>query len=116
MILYKMILAIGIYILIKGILSIFFNLSNIPGLGGQSPIYYDDVDDGILFGYIKLVVGLIVSVYAVIRMRKFKTIKTIEYSKCPKCKEAYTYLKLEDGMCPKCDVKTIDMDKYYDKS
>ncbi len=45
-----------------------------------------------------------------------KFIKEVKYSKCPKCKETYTYSKLKDGMCPKCDVKTIDMDKYYDKS
>ncbi|XPV68063.1 MAG: hypothetical protein ACNI25_12215 [Halarcobacter sp.] len=39
----------------------------------------------------------------------------IEYSKCPKCKETYTYSTLEKGMCPKCDIKTIDFEKYFEK-
>jgi len=45
-----------------------------------------------------------------------KTRKVLpEYSKCTQCKESYTYLELDDGMCPTCDIKTIDMDKYYAK-
>jgi len=37
------------------------------------------------------------------------------YSKCPKCKTAYHYLELEDGLCPKCNIETIDLDSYFDK-
>ena len=36
------------------------------------------------------------------------------YSKCPKCEETYGYSKLKEGFCPKCKIKTIDMEKYYD--
>ena len=43
-------------------------------------------------------------------------IKIIEYSICPKCKEAYNYQDLEDGLCPKCNIKTKDLDGYYDKN
>ena len=39
--------------------------------------------------------------------------KSIEYSKCPKCKESYSYIKLEKGLCPKCNIKTIDIEEYY---
>lgn len=41
--------------------------------------------------------------------------KIPEYSKCPKCKESYEYSELKDGFCPKCNIKTIDINKYYDK-
>lgn len=44
-----------------------------------------------------------------------KFFKRIEYSKCPKCKESFTYSELEEGVCPTCYIKTIDMEKYYDK-
>ena len=39
----------------------------------------------------------------------------IEFSKCQKCKENYRYSELKDGMCPTCNVKTIEMDEYYKK-
>ena len=35
------------------------------------------------------------------------------YSKCPQCKTAYDYQKLNKGMCPKCHIPTIDMDEYF---
>lgn len=37
----------------------------------------------------------------------------IQYSKCPHCKEVYTYSNLKDGICPKCNIKTIDIKEYY---
>lgn len=36
-----------------------------------------------------------------------------KYSKCPQCKTAYDYQKLDKGMCPKCHIPTIDMDEYF---
>ncbi|WP_419768877.1 hypothetical protein [Arcobacter sp.] len=42
--------------------------------------------------------------------------KYIQYSKCPKCKETYTYKTLKKGMCPKCNIKTVDLEKYYSKN
>jgi ssDNA-binding Zn-finger/Zn-ribbon topoisomerase 1 len=42
-----------------------------------------------------------------------KFIKKDIYSKCPKCKNTYTYHKLKDGICPKCNTKTIDINSYY---
>ena len=40
--------------------------------------------------------------------------KLPEHSKCPKCEQTYTYIELKNGICPKCDIKTIDISKYYD--
>lgn len=42
-----------------------------------------------------------------------KFIKKDNYTKCPKCKETYPYSQLENGICPKCDIKTIDIEEYY---
>ncbi len=39
----------------------------------------------------------------------------IEYSICPKCEETYSYLDLKNGLCPKCNIKTENLDGYYDK-
>ena len=44
---------------------------------------------------------------------KSTKIKITEYSKCPQCKTAYDYQKLNKGMCPKCHIPTIDMDEYF---
>ena len=41
-------------------------------------------------------------------------VKKIGYSKCPKCKEVYSYQKLEDGICPKCKIESIDLNKYFE--
>ncbi len=41
--------------------------------------------------------------------------KTIEYSKCPKCKTSYTYSDLKDGICPTCNIKTIETQEYFKK-
>ncbi|MCJ8325859.1 MAG: hypothetical protein MJK08_02065 [Campylobacterales bacterium] len=54
----------------------------------------------------------IMSLYNDIRIKKIK----IDFSKCPKCKETYDYSKLKKGICPKCNIKTIDMEKYYDSN
>ncbi|NQY21995.1 MAG: hypothetical protein HRT40_11950 [Campylobacteraceae bacterium] len=43
-------------------------------------------------------------------------IHKIEFSKCPICKENFTYSELNNGKCKYCEeVDTIDMDEYYEK-
>ena len=37
----------------------------------------------------------------------------VEYTKCPNCKETYFILKLKNGICPECNIKTIEIDEYY---
>ena len=41
--------------------------------------------------------------------------KPIEFTKCPKCKEGYIYNNLKNGMCPNCNIQTIDIDIYFQK-
>lgn len=103
---------LGIIIILKGLLGIFFNLENIPGLWGKSPMYFDDPQSGLIIGSIEIIVGIGVFVYSIVRKRN---IKAIEFSKCPKCKESYIYINLNEGICPNCKIKTIDIDKYFEK-
>lgn len=46
---------------------------------------------------------------------KINNKKTIEFSKCPKCKESYRYETLKDGICPTCNIKTIETQEYFKK-
>lgn len=105
-----MIQFLGILFIVEGILGIFFNIKYIPGIGGKSLIYYHDITTGTIIGSIEIFFGLIICIYGIKRRRK---LKFIEYSKCPKCKETYTYIDLKNGICPKCNIKTIDLEKYY---
>lgn len=41
--------------------------------------------------------------------------KKIEFSKCQKCKTNYTYSDLKGGICPTCNIKTIDIEEYFKK-
>ncbi len=64
----------------------------------------------------KLFIGLpflIIGIFLLGMFLKTKYEKEVEVSKCPICKESYEYAKLVDGLCPKCKIKTIDMNVYY---
>ncbi|WP_321778183.1 hypothetical protein [Sulfurimonas sp.] len=41
--------------------------------------------------------------------------QNIEFSKCQNCKISYRYETLKDGICPTCNIKTIEIDEYYKK-
>lgn len=42
--------------------------------------------------------------------------KNEKYTKCPTCKETFTYNELEKGKCKNCkDVDTIELEEYYKK-
>ena len=60
--------------------------------------------------YVYLLFGIILFYIAI-------TIKEsdLKYSKCPKCKESYDYYALNKGVCPTCNIKTIDLDIYFEK-
>ena len=40
--------------------------------------------------------------------------KEEKFSICLKCEETFNYYELKDGMCPYCDIKTKDLEGYYD--
>ena len=77
-------------------------LIGIPKGGDVTPIKWE-------LGMAFIIAGLLLF-YS--ELKKSKT-KHPQYTKCPKCKTAYDYQKLEKGMCPKCHIQTIDMDEYF---
>jgi len=59
----------------------------------------------------------IVSLYIIFKMKNVSLDKkNIEYSKCPKCKEVFTYNELKNVKCKHCaDTDTIDINEYFKK-
>ncbi len=41
--------------------------------------------------------------------------KVCEFTKCPECKKCYGIGELNNRICPKCNISTIDLDKYFEK-
>lgn len=82
------------FFILLGILSLFFNISHPPGLSGKSIQYYDNIEDRFLFGFIQVLIGIILYKYVYNRKE--------QHSKCPKCKESFTYSELEKGKCKNC--------------
>ena len=39
--------------------------------------------------------------------------KIPEFTKCPKCKNSYNYADTKNGKCHKCNIDTIEVEKYY---
>ena len=70
------------------------------------------------FNYLYIIEGCVLIIfsfsilYTLIKKKKPK-IKQIEYSKCPKCKTAYDYQKLDKGVCPTCHIQTIETEEYF---
>ena len=60
------------------------------------------------------ILGVIFIKIGIVLLLKESNKYIIEYSKCSKCEQTYTYIELKDGICPKCDIETIDINKYYD--
>ena len=109
-----MFIFIACMFIVLGLISIFFNVSHLPGRGGRDIEFYSNTESGYIFGVIQLSIGIIILIYGVRRNKKLGIIEFSTYSKCPECKESYDNLKLDDGKCPRCNIKTIDMDKYYE--
>lgn len=94
---------IGIILVIDGVWTL---------LGGKILIRSEGwVDTSIKFSILSIITGILL----IFLSKKYFRHKKTEYSICPKCKETYTYNDLKDGMCPKCDVKTTDLEEYYKK-
>lgn len=90
---------IGLFMLVTGEFTGYYGIS----VNFEEYKYYFSFAIFILF---------IMSLYNDVRIKEIK----IEFSKCHECKETYDYSKLKKGICPKCNIKTIDMEKYYDSN
>jgi len=41
--------------------------------------------------------------------------KEKKYKICTKCEESYNSSDLKDDICPNCDIKTVNLEGYFDK-
>ena len=71
-------------------------------------------DERYLISALIFIFGLIFLCYTY-KSYKHKKIhgKYIEHSICPSCEKSYNYIDLKEGMCPMCDLKTVDIKEYY---
>ena len=69
--------------------------------------------------YFFLILGILLLIFGSIWLYSLykypKNTKKIDFSKCPKCKESYSYDDLKDGYCPSCHIKAIDLKEYFKK-
>jgi len=99
------------FIKVFGIIFIIIHSLSLLGISTPSKIqggwtYYSSASS---------LVGILIGLILIIISKRYinETSYFIEYSICPKCEESYTYINLKDGICPKCDIKTIDIEEYY---
>ncbi|ADG94508.1 hypothetical protein Arnit_2860 [Arcobacter nitrofigilis DSM 7299] len=93
--------------IISGVVSFFSkNIGVSPGMpmGGVN-IQYDNL--GYILGSFFIIIGII------LKFKERNKRNTVEYTKCPECKKTYFFSDLEKGICPKCNIETIDIEKYY---
>jgi hypothetical protein len=92
--------------IITGLMAIFLGFYII--YTGVYDVYYGYI---IEIGYAKYPLSLffIWAGFRFIFTKNKNEIRTI----CPNCKQTYNYKDLKDGKCPKCDIDTINIDKYY---
>ncbi len=104
-------LIIVYFFILLGFLSLFFNVSHIPGLAGQNIRFYENQDNRYIVGFVQLLVGILLYIY----LKKTKKQKSsIEHTICPNCKQTYNYKDLKDGKCPTCkETNTIEIEQYY---
>lgn len=98
----------SILFILAGILTLF---SDSIGISPGMPMSGVDIESNIFTN----ILGVVFIVLGVILLFREKNNPAIEFSKCPECKKSFTYSELKDGMCPTCNVKTIDIEKYYNK-
>ena len=67
---------------------------------------WQTIDEKSIFGF------FIVGLFFICLGTKYK-IKYPEFTKCPKCKKSYNYSDTIKGKCPKCNIDTIEIEKYY---
>jgi hypothetical protein len=95
---------LGIILLLDGIWTSFGGETPFKGKGWLHPSFE--------YSVLTIAIGCTILISTKLYFRHNK-LKKIEYSKCPRCKTAYDYQKLDKGLCPKCHIPTIDMDEYF---
>lgn len=78
------------------------------------------------FGMMKIpfsILLFIIGVYHIVFYKRVKYTRKNDlfdeskyYSICPKCEKSFVTSELKDRMCPYCDVKTENLEGYYDNN
>jgi len=76
---------------------------------GGGYVKFETTYISIFFGIFLLISGIGYLYY--MNLNKKKT--TIQHSICPTCQESYNYIDLKEGLCPDCNIKTVDIKEYY---
>lgn len=74
--------------------------------GGK--VYVVSTTQSIIIQIILIILLIAYTIY-LIRLNS----KMPEFTKCPKCKNSYNYADTKNGKCPKCNIETIEVEKYY---
>ncbi|MDD3774463.1 MAG: hypothetical protein PHV08_00735 [Sulfurovaceae bacterium] len=97
----KIIYIIAIVILTQNFIALFFGVNFIKGQG------FKDANFSlweIIFASVLLLTAQLIKP------------KTPQFTKCPQCKETFSYKDTINGKCPNCkDVDTLDIKEYYNK-
>ena len=86
---------------------------------GKVPTKISGIVEYNLIESFNILVGVVICIISLLLFNKFfdeheDKFTPTKFSICPTCDETYNYKDLEDGLCPKCNIKTKDLDGYYD--
>ena len=99
-------IAIAIFFTLLSILNLYKLLTSNGYKGGK--VYVVSTTQSIIMQII-LIIGLTIYIVYLIKLNY----KIPEFTKCPKCKNTYNHSDTKNGKCPKCDIDTIEIEKYY---
>jgi len=70
-------------------------------------------------GYLRIPISLLLLFIGFYYLKNYKKeiLKEPEsmYKICTKCEESYNSSDLKDDICPNCDIKTVNLEGYFDK-
>ena len=101
----------GIICILAGIVLVF---------DSSAPVAIGGIPQGGDIGDLKWVLSPILILFGLMiiyrEYKKYIRGYIIEFSKCPECKEIFTYSKLKDGKCKNCKyVDTVDLAVYFEQ-
>ena len=75
--------------------------------------YAQPLNLGVYANFIGMFVILISFAFFYIYFKNKIIKSTPTHTICPTCKQTYNFTDLKDGKCPKCNIDTVDIEKYY---